>query len=98
MKEFNNFKEFYSFYLTQHQNTVCKMLHGVGTTLALLCLFVFLFTLNFYWLLLMPLSGYGFAWVGHFVFEKNKPATLKHPLYSLMADLVLFKDLITSKK
>ncbi|MGN6808142.1 MAG: Mpo1-like protein, partial [Trinickia sp.] len=41
--------------------------------------------------------GYGFAWVGHFFFEKNRPATFSHPLYSLMGDWVMFKDICTGK-
>ena len=45
----------------------------------------------------MPVAGYGFAWVGHFVFEKNRPATFQYPLYSLLGDWVMFKDMLTGK-
>ena len=46
------------------------------------------------WLLAAPLAGYGFAWVGHFFFEHNRPATFSHPWYSLAADFVLFRDML----
>jgi hypothetical protein len=46
----------------------------------------------------IPFVGYGFAWVGHFFFEKNKPATFKYPMYSLASDFLLFYDLLTGKE
>lgn len=51
------------------------------------------------WLLLLalPVFGYGFAWVGHFFFEKNRPATFTHPLYSLIGDFVMFRDILLGK-
>lgn len=97
MKEFKDFKEFYPFYLSQHQNPMCKRMHFAGTLLVCLCLLTTLITRNFYWLILLPVLGYSFAWVGHFVFEKNKPATFKHPFYSLLGDFVLFKDILLGK-
>jgi hypothetical protein len=41
--------------------------------------------------------GYGLAWVGHFFIEKNRPATFKHPLYSLLGDFVMFKDILVRR-
>jgi len=52
---------------------------------------------NPWWLLGMPLVGYGFAWVGHFFFERNKPATFRYPLWSLWGDWVMFKDIFVGK-
>ena len=49
------------------------------------------------WLLAMPLVGYGFAWVGHFFFEKNKPATFKYPFYSFVSDWIMYKDILAGK-
>ena len=46
---------------------------------------------------LLPVVGYGFAWVGHYVFEKNRPATFKHPWYSLAGDFVMFKDILIGR-
>ena len=48
-------------------------------------------------LLLAPLIGYGFAWVGHFFYEKNKPATFKYPVYSFIGDWVMYKDILLRK-
>jgi hypothetical protein len=52
---------------------------------------------NAWLLLLLPVTGYGFAWVGHFFFEHNKPATFQYPLYSLAGDWVMYKDMLTGK-
>ena len=50
------------------------------------------------WYLLAALfCGYGFAWVGHFFFEKNRPATFRHPFYSFAGDWVMFKDILTGR-
>ncbi|MNE35375.1 hypothetical protein D3C80_1291300 [compost metagenome] len=50
-----------------------------------------------WWLLALPLAGYSFAWVGHFFFEKNRPATFRHPLYSLLGDFVMYRDMLAGK-
>jgi hypothetical protein len=50
-------------------------------------------TRNPWWLLAGLLCGYGFAWIGHFGFEKNKPASFKRPLYSFMGDWVMYRDM-----
>jgi len=94
MKKYRTFKEFYVFYLSQHQNPVCRGLHALGTFLVCICLLVSLLSRNPYWLLATPILGYGFAWIGHFVFEKNIPATFQYPMYSLLADFVLFRDIV----
>lgn len=97
MTEFKKFDDFYPFYLSQHQNQICRVLHFVGTSLVILYFFIFLITFHIFWLLLMPVAGYGFAWIGHAFFEKNKPATFKYPLYSLMGDFVMYKDMLMGK-
>ncbi len=93
----DNFADFYPYYLEEHSDRTCRRLHFVGTTLALATLVATFITLNFWLLLLVPVFGYGFAWVGHFFFEKNKPATFDYPLYSLMGDFVMYKDILTGK-
>ncbi len=96
-QEFQSFAEFYPYYLSEHQDRVCRRLHFVGTALVILTVLYSLFTLRPWLLLLAPLFGYGFAWVGHYFFEKNKPATFMHPLYSLFADFVMFKDIVIGR-
>lgn len=97
VQEFANFKEFYPFYLAEHSNRTCRRLHYLGSILVLIVLFYALFTGQFRYLLLLPVVGYGFAWIGHFLFEKNKPATFKYPLYSFMGDWVMLKDMLTGR-
>ena len=93
----DNFADFYPYYLEEHSNRTCRRLHFVGTTLALATLVAAFVTLNFWLLLLVPVFGYAFAWVGHFFFEKNRPATFTYPFYSLMGDFVMYKDILTGK-
>ena len=97
MSRFASFREFYPFYLGEHQNTTCRRLHFIGSTGVLVFLALAVFTLNPWWLLAMPLCGYGFAWVGHFFFEHNRPATFKHPIYSLIGDWVMYRDILIGR-
>ncbi len=93
----NSFAEFYPFYLSEHANRTCRRLHFAGSTLALACLAMALVTASGWWFLAALVAGYGFAWIGHFGFEKNKPASFKRPLYSFMGDWVMYKDIWTGK-
>ena len=92
-KAFTSFAEFYPFYLGEHKNRSCRRLHFLGSTLALVFLGMLVFTAQPQYLLYCLLSGYGCAWIGHYVFEKNKPASFKRPLYSFMGDWVMYKDI-----
>lgn len=94
---YRSFREFYPFYLSEHRDRTCRRLHVVGSALVLTCLALALFTLNPWWLLGAVLAGYGFAWVGHFFFEHNRPATFAHPIYSLIGDWAMFRDVLTGK-
>ena len=94
---FNNFSDFYPYYLEEHANRTCRRLHFVGTSLVILTALYALVSGNWATLLLMPLLGYGFAWVGHFYFEHNKPATFRHPFYSLAGDFVMYKDILAGR-
>ena len=92
--EYKSFREFYPFYLSQHTNLVCRRLHFAGSLIILAILAAVLVTGNLKLLLALPVAGYGFAWAGHFIFEKNKPATFTYPFYSLMGDWVMFWDIL----
>tara|TARA_B110000046_G_C12753870_1_gene297933 strand:- start:209 stop:523 length:315 start_codon:yes stop_codon:yes gene_type:complete len=94
---FNSFKAFYPYYLKEHRNVTCRRLHFIGSLLVLMVIITALLSQKFALLWLLPIIGYGFAWVGHFFFEKNRPATFKHPFYSLWGDWVMFKDILTGK-
>ena len=88
-----SFAEFYPFYLSEHSNRTCRRMHFVGSTLSLMCLAMLAATGKPQYFLYGLLCGYGCAWVGHFVFEKNKPASFKRPLYSFMGDWVMYRDM-----
>lgn len=97
IRSLKTFAEFYPFYLGEHRNRTCRRLHFVGSTLSLVCLAMLVYTGKPQYFLYGLLVGYGFAWVGHFGFEKNKPASFKRPLYSFMGDWVMYKDLWTGR-
>lgn len=94
---YKTFTDFYPFYLRQHSNMTCRKLHFLGTSGVLSLLILFFFTGNLILLAFLPVVGYGFAWVGHFVFEKNRPATFKYPLYSFLGDFRMFWDILTGR-
>ena len=97
IKQFNSFAEFYPYYLSEHSNSTCRRLHFIGTTLVIFILAMTLAKGAWLLLLALPLAGYSFAWVGHFFFEKNRPATFQHPLYSLLGDFVMYRDMILGR-
>ena len=98
MERIKKYSDFYAFYLTEHSNKTSRILHFVGTLLFFVLLSYFIITnqYNHFWIL--PVVGYGFAWVGHFFFEKNKPATFKYPFWSLISDFKLFFELVAGKQ
>lgn len=97
MAKFDSFKAFYPYYLAEHSNRICRRLHFIGTSLVLVIIVAALVADELRWLWLALVAGYGFAWVGHFFFEKNRPATFKHPFYSLAGDFRMFADVLRGK-
>ena len=97
MSRYRSFREFYPYYLSEHRNATCRKLHFAGSTLVLLLLVAAIATQTWWLLWLVPLAGYGFAWVGHFAFEKNRPATFTYPLWSFMGDWVMYWQLATRR-
>jgi hypothetical protein len=96
-RRIQSFKEFYPYYLGEHRNARCRQIHGLGSCLVLI---VFLTgVLSPYWQVLWLLgpAGYGPAWIGHYFFEKNRPATFKYPLWSLIADWVMCLDMLRGR-
>ncbi|QOL24544.1 DUF962 domain-containing protein [Thalassotalea sp. LPB0316] len=96
-KKYQSFAEFYPFYLSQHQNGICRALHYLGSAIALYCLSKVFQSGDWSYLLYGLIGGYGCAWIGHFFFEKNKPATFQYPLYSFIADWRMLWDFLTGK-
>lgn len=97
MSAYASFREFYPFYLAEHSNRICRRLHFIGSALVLATLVLAFLTLDARWMLLAPVFGYGFAWAGHLIFERNRPATFRAPLYSLAADWVMFFDVLRGR-
>lgn len=96
MPVFKSLAEFYPYYLDEHQNRICRRLHFVGSGLVIAALLLGLLV-NWRFLIATPFLGYGFAWVGHLVFEKNRPATFKYPVYSFLCDWVMFRDILLGR-
>ena len=94
---YRTFRDFYPFYLSEHRHPVCRRLHFAGSLLVIAAIAAAILTGSAWWLLAAPVAGYGFAWVGHFFFEKNRPATFTHPLYSLIGDWVMFGDILRGR-
>jgi hypothetical protein len=94
-KSLHSFAEFYPWYLSEHRNATCRRLHFIGSTLSLVCLWALVWTRQPAFFAAGLLFGYGFAWVGHFGFEKNRPATFKYPVYSFIGDWVMYGKILS---
>ena len=98
MRRFASFREFYPFYLGEHAHPVSRRLHFIGSCGVLALVGVAIWQRNPMWLWAALVCGYAFAWVGHFFFEKNRPATFKYPLWSLRGDFQLFFETVSGKR
>ena len=96
-KRFQSFTEFYPFYLAEHRDPRCRALHYIGSIAVIGLLLYALGSGRYAALWLLPVIGYGFAWIGHFFLEKNKPATFQYPVYSLLGDWVMLKDFLSGR-
>ena len=94
---FQSFKDFYPFYLLEHMHPICRLLHFIGTFGVITLILISIVFSNKVWMY-APLCGYFFAWIGHFVFEKNRPATFKYPVYSMIGDFLMFYHLLIRKE
>lgn len=94
---YTSFAEFYPFYLTQHADRMCRRAHFLGSSMALGALAQYVVSMNPWWIVAALVAGYGGAWIGHFMFEKNRPATFSQPLYSFCGDWVMYWQMLTGK-
>jgi hypothetical protein len=98
MTEFNDFEEFYAFYLTEHSKALTKLFHCIGTTLGLICLVAAGLQLNLLYIPLGILLGYLFPWISHFFIEHNMPATFKYPVWSFKSDFKMYFEIMTLRR
>ena len=98
MTEFENFADFYQFYLGEHKLPMTKFFHCIGTTLGLICLGTAVRTMDYRFIFLGLFLGYLFPWISHFFIEKNRPATFKYPFYSFISDFRMFFEIITFRR
>lgn len=92
MEKPRTFSEYYMYYLTLHQNKVCRRLHVAGQLATASLLAYALYTQTWLLLLLVPFVVYPFAWAGHMFFEKNTPAAWSNPLWAKASDWLMLKD------
>jgi hypothetical protein len=96
-KTYRTFHDFYPFYLAEHANPTCRRLHFAGTSIAVTLLLAALLTQRWWLMVVALVQGYAFAWVGHFYFEHNRPATFKYPWFSFMGDWRLWWDILRGR-
>jgi len=96
-RQYDSLKDFWPFYLSEHAHPVNRTLHFIGSSGVLILLALSIYTRNPWLLLVLPLCGYGFAWFGHFIIEKNRPATFKYPVKSLVSDWIMYFYILTGQ-
>jgi hypothetical protein len=87
---FQSFNEFWPYYLAEHAQPMTRLLHILGTALAMAFVVLLAITGNLWFLLAAAISGYSFAWAAHFFIERNRPATFSYPVWSLLGDFRMF--------
>ncbi|MBI1762872.1 MAG: DUF962 domain-containing protein [Acidobacteria bacterium] len=96
-KHISSYDEFWLFYVREHSHPLNRQLHFTGGSLGLACLALMFYTGNLLFFPLGLLIGYGFAWVGHFFVEKNRPASFRYPLWSFRADWKMWALMLTGR-
>ena len=97
MDEPKNFKEYYEYYLTLHQNKVNRWLHIIGQCVTILILGYVIASKQWMFLPIVPFVVYPFAWTGHLYFEKNKPAAWTNPVWAKACDWVMMRDVLLGR-
>jgi hypothetical protein len=92
-----SYSEFWDFYVQEHSKPATRLLHFIGTSLAIISLVWLIWRGMWYYFPVSLIVGYGFAWFAHFVIEKNKPATFKYPFWSFISDYKMMWYMITGR-
>ena len=96
-KRYQTFEEFFPFYLSEHSDPLNRAFHYAGTVSVLVLATYAVLSLQFWYLLVVPFVGYGPAWIGHFIIEKNRPATFQYPAWSLRGDFKMLGLFMTGR-
>ena len=96
-ERYDSFTEFWPYYLAEHSKSGTRLLHLVGTSIALATVAIFILIGKWWLFPLALIPGYGAAWIGHFFIEKNKPATFQYPLWSFMGDYKMIWMMLTGR-
>ncbi|MFZ2006684.1 MAG: DUF962 domain-containing protein [Stellaceae bacterium] len=91
------YREFWPRYLKAHADPRTRALHYVGSSAGIVLLIAFAVTRDWRFLVAAPIAGYACAWLGHGVFEHNKPETFGHPLWSLFSDFRMLALFLTGR-
>ncbi len=94
---YRSFEEFYPYYLQEHSNRTCRRLHFIGSSIGIALMLYGVFTQNWWLIAAAIVQGYAWAWVGHFYFEHNKPATFQYPWMSFKGDWKMWWQMLTGK-
>ncbi len=97
-KQYKTFAEFYPYYLSEHKQTGTRITHFIGTSLFFVFVILAIVKFSPVFILYGAISAYGFAWIGHFFIEKNKPATFQYPWMSLKGDFKLYFEILSGKE
>lgn len=95
--EFNTFSDFWPYYLSEHRNPTTRLMHVLGTALAMAFVLLLTWSGDLRFLAAAAASGYGLAWLSHLMIERNRPATFRYPVWSLMGDFRMFSLACTGR-
>lgn len=90
MTRYTTYSAFFDFYLSEHSRPLTRALHYMGSACGIAALVTVVWTGNPVWIVAGLVAGYGFAWIGHFFVEHNRPATFRYPLWSFAGDYHMF--------
>jgi hypothetical protein len=92
-----DFEDFWPYYVREHKAAGCRLLHFIGSAAGIVCLVSTFVTGNLWFIPLGLGLGYGFAWIGHFFVERNRPATFQYPLWSFRADWRMWRFMLLGR-